>query len=154
MAGLRPSTTRAALDRRRRIIEAVRTLLRRRPLDDISVADVAAEADVSPATVYNLVGTRDTLIVAMLEQSVGVVLAGLPAVDPQRPVDAIIDLIDRIATELRVDPVANRRAIAAMGGAGADGWLDTSLGDLLEDRLKACPNALDGRSTTAHIADE
>ena len=152
MAGLRPSTSRAALERRRRIVDAVRGLLRERTLDDISAADVAAAAEVSPATVYNLVGTRDALIVAMLEQSVGTVLAGLPPVDPQRPVDAVVDLVDRIATELRADPIANRRAIAAMGSAGADGWLDTSLGDLIEDRLAACPAALDGRSTTSHTA--
>lgn len=152
VTGLRPSSSPAAVDRRRRIVAAARELMRELPPAEITAADVARAAAVSPATVYNLVGPRDALIVAVLEESVGAVLAKVAPVDPSRPVAAITDLIEQIVAELAADPVANRRAIAAMGTAGANAWLDTSLGDLIATRLAGCPGALHQRSSPSHTA--
>jgi len=69
-SGARPSSAPASVRRRQEIIDAARTLLRERNADEFVVADVARVAGVSVATVYNLVGTRDRLLLAVLEQAV------------------------------------------------------------------------------------
>ena len=62
--------------RRAQILEAARTLLRERAADAIGVDQVAELAEVSVATVYNLVGNRAQLWAAPT-------LAG-PAAPPRR----------------------------------------------------------------------
>lgn len=68
--GSRPSQRAASIHRKARIVEATRALVRERDFDKVLVADVAACAGVSVGTVYNLVGPRDHLFLAVLADTV------------------------------------------------------------------------------------
>src|ERR1700742_3117806 len=48
--------------RRSRIVDATYTLLREVAIDDLSVKMIADQAGVSPATVYNLFGTKAAVL--------------------------------------------------------------------------------------------
>jgi AcrR family transcriptional regulator len=54
--------------RRERILEAIRALLRERPDETPTVERVAVRADLSPATVFNLLGPREQQWEALCEE--------------------------------------------------------------------------------------
>jgi AcrR family transcriptional regulator len=56
--------------RRRAIIDAASTLLRERGLEGLSIPDIAARADVAPATVYNLIGGQNAVAAAILSDAI------------------------------------------------------------------------------------
>jgi len=70
MSAARPSSRDASVRRRSSIVDAARELVRERGFEKVLVSDVAERADVSVGTVYNLVGPRDQLFLAVLEETV------------------------------------------------------------------------------------
>jgi AcrR family transcriptional regulator len=68
VAGLRE---RHKLQRRERILEAIRELLRECPNETPTVERIAALADLSPATVFNLVGPREQQWAALCDALLG-----------------------------------------------------------------------------------
>ena len=65
--GARPSNSNASQRRRVAIAEATLTLLRARDAAEVTVSDIAAEAGVSIATVYNLVGRKDQILAGVID---------------------------------------------------------------------------------------
>lgn len=65
--GARPSDSKASQRRRVAIAEATLSLLRTRDAAEVAVSDIAAEAGVSVATVYNLVGRKDQLLAGVID---------------------------------------------------------------------------------------
>ncbi|MDB5483860.1 MAG: hypothetical protein JWO83_4913 [Caulobacteraceae bacterium] len=57
----------AKSERRARIVDATHDLLREVGMDELTVKLVAERADVSPATVYNLFGTKGAVLARMFE---------------------------------------------------------------------------------------
>jgi AcrR family transcriptional regulator len=57
----------SAADTRRRIIQVTRELLARAPLENVSLPDIAANAEVARSTVYTIFGSREGLMVAVAE---------------------------------------------------------------------------------------
>ena len=57
----------SAADTRRRIIEVTRELLARAPLENVSLPEIAAQAEVARSTVYTIFGSREGLMVAVAE---------------------------------------------------------------------------------------
>ena len=80
--------------RRRAILEAVRALLRDGADGELTKERIAERAEVAPATVYNLVGTRDRLWAALAD-------------------DFMDALEGRLATQRSADPVARVRQVVA-----------------------------------------
>ena len=60
------SLTRTQIQRRERILEAVRDKLSSHGYDGLSMRDLADSAGVSPTTLYNLFGGKDALVLAAL----------------------------------------------------------------------------------------
>ncbi|MGL4175894.1 MAG: TetR/AcrR family transcriptional regulator [Dermatophilaceae bacterium] len=80
----------AKAERRARILQAARALLRTQDPTEVGMADVAAAAGVALSTVYELVGTRERLQVAL--------------------VDAVLDELDQGLSELaEPDPLVRAR---------------------------------------------
>lgn len=65
--GARPSNSQASQRRKVAIAEATLTLLRTRDAAEVAVSDIAAEAGVSVATVYNLVGRKDQILAGVID---------------------------------------------------------------------------------------
>jgi AcrR family transcriptional regulator len=114
VAGLRDRKKQAV---RRRIIDVADRLFAERGLDATTMDDVAAQADVSVATVYNYFGSKHALLVAGMEDETeamiedgGAVLAR-PGTDPQRAVQRLIGVyLDHLTSW---DPALLREVMAA-----------------------------------------
>lgn len=81
-------------ERVERILAAARELLREQAGASLTVERIAARAGVAPATVFNLVGTREQIWAALADQALGEVdvVAAAPG-DPQERARAIVGAI-------------------------------------------------------------
>src|SRR5580700_10453323 len=81
-------------ERRERILHAIRELLREHPLQTPTVERIAALADISPASVFNLVGPREQLWAALCDSLLGELdacLAFAAEGDPREQARRIVD---------------------------------------------------------------
>ncbi|MET9605184.1 TetR/AcrR family transcriptional regulator [Streptomyces sp. NPDC006512] len=115
--------------RRSRILDATRELLRESPESVISTERIAERAEVSPATVYNLIGPREKIWEALADGFMDELeerLAALGAGDPREVVGSTVRLfVD--------DPVVSRRMVRGWEESGL--VLDHGRGPLVQLRL-------------------
>jgi len=130
--GARPSSSPASMQRRQRIADATAALLRERDAAKITVADVADEAGVSVATVYNLVGPRERVLSAVLDgyvERLEAALGSSPA--HEDPLEAVVDVVRVAVVQSLHDPVPLRAVLRELGplefaenrGPGLEGLL-------------------------------
>jgi AcrR family transcriptional regulator len=83
--------------RRQRILDAARELLHEDPSQGLTVPRIAERAEVSPATVFNLVGPRERIWTALADHALGAVdYSSLPCTDPQARARAIMAEVARV----------------------------------------------------------
>lgn len=114
--GLRERHKRA---RRAAILRAVRELLREGALDKLTKESIALRAQVAPATVYNLVGTRTQIFEALAEdfmQEIEVRQRDKPVREPLRRARRLIEITLDVILE---DPLVYARMVR--------GWDDSGL---------------------------
>ncbi|MEV7446717.1 TetR/AcrR family transcriptional regulator [Streptomyces sp. NPDC091204] len=100
--------------RRVRILDATRELLREGPESVISTERIAERAEVSPATVYNLIGPREKIWEALAGGFMDALedrLAALGSGDPQDVVGSTVQLFVG-------DPVVSRRMVRGWEESG------------------------------------
>ncbi len=102
--------------RRGQILEAARTLLRERPADAIGVDEVAELAEVSVATVYNLVGSRAQLWAALLDEMLDRLDERLAPLDAKCPIARAAAAITESAAMFVSDPAVARQIVSLLGG--------------------------------------
>jgi len=94
--GLRERHKRARTDR---ILQAARELLRERDAQTVTLEQIAGRAEVAPGTVFNLVGPRERLFAALIDQAheqLDEELAQAPGEDPLARVRRIVATLARI----------------------------------------------------------
>ena len=113
MTGLRE---RNKSKRREAILDATVSLLREREFGDVTIEEVAALAEVSPHTVYNLVGPRDQLAYQLMGRVVRHMAktAPLPEEIPDDPADALRAITDHGVDALTSEPAASRAIVRAV----------------------------------------
>ena len=90
VVGLRERSKR---QRRQRILEATRELLREDPDRSPSVDRIAARAEVAPATVFNLIGPREEIWAALANEALAeldVRIAAFPELEPHERARRIV----------------------------------------------------------------
>lgn len=90
-------------DRRRRIVAAAQSLLRDRHDANFSMAELARRAGVSPATPYNLVGTKAGVLRLVVEEEYRAFIARLPKDRSGGPLQALLDAIALVVTQYEAD---------------------------------------------------
>ena len=70
--------------RRRRIVEAARSLIANGGMQSLSMRKLAAEAGLAVATLYNLYGSRDDILFALIEDGIDRMV---PILDAEAPVE-------------------------------------------------------------------
>jgi AcrR family transcriptional regulator len=150
----RPSLRPASLLRRASIISATRDLLCEFDVDKIMVADVAERAGVSVATVYNLVGPRDQLLVSVLDDTVELVEARLAAQPVTAGIDGCVSIVVTACDVILSDPIPNRRVLGVLGQFTPELWLISGLTDLLSESISKAltDGALTGRFATEALS--
>jgi AcrR family transcriptional regulator len=102
--------------RTERILDAGLELLRQDPEENLTVERIAARAEVSPMTVFNLVGNRDQLWSAMADRALaGLDLNSISADDPRERAHRIVDAVVSI---LRKDAVVFRALLSGWSHSG------------------------------------
>jgi AcrR family transcriptional regulator len=101
--------------RREAIIDSVLALLRRHALQDVTIERVAAGAEIAPATVYNLVGSREGLLVACVDRVLEQLVDELELLGPgSRPVQRARVIVDRSAEAFIADRDAYRQILSSI----------------------------------------
>ncbi len=108
--------------RRDAIINSALELLRVAPLSELSVDRIADLAEVSPATVYNLVGTREQLLVACVNQVIENLVEELVHVNVVGdPIAAALAVVDISSEAFIADRNAFRQIVSSMNGLAQSG---------------------------------
>jgi AcrR family transcriptional regulator len=108
MAGLRDLNK---ARRRDAILDATVTLFGQRPAEVVTTEEIAALAGVAPATVYNLVGTRDDVVRAVVSRILAELAESLSALDPTDPIAAAELVVDHTVAAFVADSAAFRQIV-------------------------------------------
>lgn len=105
--------------RRDAILDAALELLGHTPARQVSTEQIAALAEVSPATVYNLVGTREQLLLALVDRVLHHMVATLAERRPADPVAMAMFVVVESTERFIADGVAFRQVIGSIGDLAA-----------------------------------
>jgi AcrR family transcriptional regulator len=108
MAGLRDVNK---AKRRDAILDATVALLARRSSNEVTTEEIATLAGVAPATVYNLIGTRDDVLRAVVGRILAELAASLEQLDPTDPIAAAELVVDQTVRAFVADAAAFRQIV-------------------------------------------
>ncbi|KAF0185264.1 MAG: TetR/AcrR family transcriptional regulator [Hyphomonadaceae bacterium] len=105
--------------RRSHIVAAAQSLLRERGDAGFSMTELAARAQVSPATPYNLVGTKADLLRLVVQEEFASFTARLATRKTDSPVRALLDATTLVVAHYEADPAFYRALYGMMFVADA-----------------------------------
>ena len=141
--GARPSSSRASQRRRVAIAEATLALLRARNAAEVAVSDIAAEAGVSVATVYNLVGRKDRILAGVIDGSVHRVSVELVKQPPATELVQAASVVITTAVDAALsDPLPLRAVVREPGTLNLVQTKGMGVDQLIEPRLCAAGASL------------
>jgi AcrR family transcriptional regulator len=108
MAGLRDVNK---AKRRDAILDATVALFGQRPSDEVTTEEIAVLAGVAPATVYNLIGTRDDVVRAVVARILAELADSLAQLDPTDPIAAAQLVVDQTVQAFVADSAAFRQMV-------------------------------------------
>ncbi len=100
--------------RRSAILAATRDLLREFEIDKITVEQIADRAQVSPATVYNLVGPREAVFGRLMQELLESLAAELDGLSAENPIGYAEAIVSRSVDRFVEDPLAHRQLIGLL----------------------------------------
>ena len=119
MAGLRERNKER---RRHAILEATLELLRANPLEAVTVEQIAARAEVSPPTIYNLIGTRDQLLLALIDRVTAEFVDALGATGlGEDPIERALHAVDVSVAVFVAEPQAYRQIVRVLANLRMEG---------------------------------
>lgn len=104
--------------RRDAVLDAALDLFERSEGTPVTTERIAELAEVSVATVYNLVGTREQLLLALVDRLIEDLVASAPA-EPQDPLAAMRALLTGAVEVLVARPAAYRRVVLELTAAAS-----------------------------------
>lgn len=141
--GARPSSSQASQRRRVAIAEATLTLLRARDAAEVAVSDIAAEAGVSVATVYNLVGRKDQILAGVIDGYVHRVSVELVKQPPATELVQAASVVITTAVDAALsDPLPLRAVVREPGTLNLVQTKGMGVDQLIEPRLCAAGASL------------
>ena len=120
MAGLRE---RKKERRRQAILDAALELLRANDIRAVTIEQIAERAEVSPPTVYNLVGTREQLLVALVDRISEDLVTQFATDDgeAQDPIGAARRAVDESVAAFVADSAAYRQIVRSLADPAGSG---------------------------------
>jgi len=141
--GARPSNSKASQRRRVAIAEATLTLLRARDAAEVAVSDIAAEAGVSVATVYNLVGRKDQILAGVIDGYVHRVSVELVKQPPATDLVQAASVVITTAVDAALsDPLPLRAVVREPGTLNLAQTKGMGVEQIIETRLCAAGASL------------
>ncbi len=105
--------------RRDAILDAALRLLGQFPNRQVTTEQIAELAEVSPATVYNLVGTREQLLLALVDRVLLDMVATLASRPPTDPIEMATFVVAESVERFVADGVAFRQVVTSVGDVAA-----------------------------------
>ncbi len=124
--------------RRSAILDATVELLGHRSSHEVTTEEIAAHAGVAPATVYNLIGTRDDVLRAVVGRILVELANSLQQLDPTDPIAAAELVVDQTVAAFVADSAAFRQIVRLAPQASSVG---TALVDPSEFQVVAMRQA-------------
>ena len=122
--------------RRRLILDTMRSLLAEKPEEDISAGEIARLCDISVPTIYNLVGTRDQMLGTLINEFVRELDDRVRELGLGQPIEAAAQAVDISTSILLHESPVYRQVVRRLGGADASmGTGATRLSVDLQTRL-------------------
>ena len=113
-------------------------LLRAHDAAEVSVSDIARQAEVSVATVYNLVGTRNRLLARVLDGYVNRLAVELADRPPAGGLEHTAVAVVTAAVDAAMnDPLPLRAVLRELGPLDLEQTKGTGVDDLIAPRLRA-----------------
>jgi AcrR family transcriptional regulator len=97
--------------RRDAILDAAIDLLNARDAAEVTTGEIANRAGVAPATVYNLIGTRDEMMLALVHRVLERLSVSLAALDPDDPIAAARVIVDETVRGFTANSAAFRQIV-------------------------------------------
>jgi AcrR family transcriptional regulator len=109
--------------RRQAILEAALELLRSNDIQAVTIEQIAARAEVSPPTIYNLVGTREQLLVALVDRISEDLAEWFPPPEGavEDPIGTARRAVDESVAAFVADSAAYRQVVRALGDLAVSG---------------------------------
>ena len=108
--------------RRAAILDATLSLLRATPIEKVSIEAIAVQAGVAPATVYNLIGSREQLLLACVDRVIDSLIDSLIEVPADvDPLAAAVTIVEKSCDAFIVDGDAFRQIVGAVNGISRAG---------------------------------
>jgi AcrR family transcriptional regulator len=124
--------------RRDAILDATVALFGQRPSEHVTTEEIAAKAGIAPATVYNLIGTRDDVVRAVVARILAELAESLADLDPTDPIAAAELVVDQTVQAFVADSAAFRQIVRLAPRASSVG---TALVDPSEFQVTAMRTA-------------
>lgn len=102
--------------RRRHLVEAGTALIRENGSDGFSMLQLAERAGVSPATPYNLLGSKSELLRLIVADEFAAFVHRLKALPPQSPLPHLLAAAQAVVAHYTADPAFYRGLYRAAGG--------------------------------------
>ena len=101
--------------RRDAILDSAVELLGTAPLAEVSIERIAARAEVSAATVYNLIGSKEQLLLACVDRVVEQLVDALVQIDPaDDPIAVAVAVVESSSEAFISDGAAFRQIVGAL----------------------------------------
>lgn len=123
-------------ERRERILDAARTIIGERGYAALTMRDLARESRVTVPTIYNLIGSKDEVLLAAVEEQIQRFLAGLDSAGEAAPAQRAVAVVEACVRELLRWPRYYRALLMLLFGSATaapvhgevDGTLRTAFG--------------------------
>lgn len=136
--------------RRSRIIQAAKRLLAEGGIEALSTRKLAEEAELSVHTLYALVGSKEQILAAVMEDNHNRVLADLLRIEEEHPIGRLFAIVDATYDILAEDAAAQKPLMRVLmtlyyeGGLNPNpwwmmvqekGWLENAVAEAIKLKL-------------------
>jgi AcrR family transcriptional regulator len=136
--------------RKEQIIQAAKRLLATGGIDALSTRKLAEEAELSVHTLYALVGSKDQILDAVMEDNHNRVLATILEINEQHPIEKIFAIVDSTYQIISEDSAAQKplmRVLMTLFYEGSlnpnpwwllaqeKGWLESAIAEAIKQKL-------------------
>ena len=136
--------------RKQQIIQAAKRLLAAGGIDGLSTRKLAEEAELSVHTLYALVGSKDKILEAVMEDNHNRVLSDIIALNARHPIEQVFAFVDSTYRIIAEDQAAQKPLMRVLmtlydqGSLGSDpwwmmaqekGWMQSAVAEAIDQEL-------------------
>jgi AcrR family transcriptional regulator len=136
--------------RKEQIIQAAKRLLATGGIEALSTRKLAEEAELSVHTLYALVGSKDQILDAVMEDNHNRVLAAILEINEEHPIEKIFAIVDSTYQIISEDSAAQKplmRVLMTLFYEGSlnpnpwwllaqeKGWMETAVAEAIKQKL-------------------